>query len=428
MKQKVLLLFAMLSLSVTGAWAGVRNATVNTNKSGQFSYTSGSNFKIYQKDGDNRIANKNGINAHTGIVVEKLNAERWITKIVFHTKYDTGLQYVVDNNISITSGSFVIESAPNGREKTVTITGINNEEDFMFVCQNSVPQFDYVQISYYNNKPIELNTRQQLVNLVTDKQGQEADVYHSRQFKQNSAATICLPFDIAEYTSGTFYKLSEISINPETEKFEAVFDENEKPNPLLANTPYLYMPSEDGIATFYGTIDEVEENVETYDQEEKTATCLYEQVDNITIQWEMTGTYERFSWNENLGTFYGFASAFHTGSDGTTTDEIDFEGTDVVAGEFVLAKDGAYWPEYRAFLQLVEYAVLSRGAAGRTVVAPESIVVRLVKKNGTVTKLDGKTLTVINDSNWYDLQGRRYSSKPTKAGVYMNNGKKMIVK
>lgn len=427
MKQKVLLLFAMLSLSVTGAWAGVKTTGKVYTKNGH-SFNSGttSNFDIIQNEGDNAVGNANGINAHTGVVIHKSTSERWITKIVFHTKFSTGLNYVIDDNISLSSGSFVIESSTNGREKTVTITGIKNDEDFLFVCQNSVPQFDYVQISYYNNKPIELNTRQQLVNLVDSKKGEEADVYHSRQFKQYSAATICLPFDIDEYTSGTFYKLSDISINPETEKFEAEFVEI--PEKLEAHNPYLYMPSEDGIATFYGTIDEVAENVETYDQEEKTATCLYEQVDNTTsIEWWMTGTYQRFSWNENLGTYYGFASAFRT-ENGAAVGEIDFEGTDVVAGEFVLAKDGAYWPEYRAFLQLVEYAVQSRGAAGRTVVAPESIVVRLVKKNGTVTKLDGKTLTVINDSNWYDLQGRRYSSKPTKAGVYMNNGKKMIVK
>ena len=32
---------------------------------------------------------------------------------------------------------------------------------------------------------------------------------------------------------------------------------------------------------------------------------------------------------------------------------------------------------------------------------------------------------MIND-NWYDLQGRRIA-KPTKAGLYIKNGKKMVI-
>jgi len=29
---------------------------------------------------------------------------------------------------------------------------------------------------------------------------------------------------------------------------------------------------------------------------------------------------------------------------------------------------------------------------------------------------------------WFDLQGRRLTQKPTKAGLYINNGKKQYVK
>ena len=29
--------------------------------------------------------------------------------------------------------------------------------------------------------------------------------------------------------------------------------------------------------------------------------------------------------------------------------------------------------------------------------------------------------------NWYDLTGRRYNSKPTKPGLYINGGKKVVV-
>lgn len=33
-----------------------------------------------------------------------------------------------------------------------------------------------------------------------------------------------------------------------------------------------------------------------------------------------------------------------------------------------------------------------------------------------------------NTGEWYDLQGRKQSGKPTRSGVYLNNGKKVIVK
>jgi len=33
------------------------------------------------------------------------------------------------------------------------------------------------------------------------------------------------------------------------------------------------------------------------------------------------------------------------------------------------------------------------------------------------------------DSNvWFDLQGRRYNERPQTAGIYVNNGKKVVIK
>ena len=48
-----------------------------------------------------------------------------------------------------------------------------------------------------------------------------------------------------------------------------------------------------------------------------------------------------------------------------------------------------------------------------------------------VTGINGATLNdkgqMINDK-WYDLNGRRLNGKPTAKGVYINNGKKYVVK
>jgi hypothetical protein len=32
------------------------------------------------------------------------------------------------------------------------------------------------------------------------------------------------------------------------------------------------------------------------------------------------------------------------------------------------------------------------------------------------------------DGNWYDLNGRKLNSKPTTKGVYINNGRKVVIK
>jgi hypothetical protein len=41
-------------------------------------------------------------------------------------------------------------------------------------------------------------------------------------------------------------------------------------------------------------------------------------------------------------------------------------------------------------------------------------------------------ITTTNYTNktdaWYDLQGRRFSGKPTAKGLYINNGKKVVIK
>ena len=57
---------------------------------------------------------------------------------------------------------------------------------------------------------------------------------------------------------------------------------------------------------------------------------------------------------------------------------------------------------------------------------------RLVGSNGETTAigtLDTKTGEMTFDSEaWYTLDGVRLSGKPTKKGLYINNGKKVVIK
>ena len=44
------------------------------------------------------------------------------------------------------------------------------------------------------------------------------------------------------------------------------------------------------------------------------------------------------------------------------------------------------------------------------------------------TKIANTNLTNITNGNWYDLNGRKLNGMPTKKGIYMNNGRKVVVK
>ena len=71
---------------------------------------------------------------------------------------------------------------------------------------------------------------------------------------------------------------------------------------------------------------------------------------------------------------------------------------------------------------------LTRSASGDDL--PASITVRLVSRNGETTAigtLDTKTGEVSFDG-WYTLDGVRLSGKPSTKGIYINNGRKIVIK
>ena len=56
--------------------------------------------------------------------------------------------------------------------------------------------------------------------------------------------------------------------------------------------------------------------------------------------------------------------------------------------------------------------------------------VRLVKAPGSTTAIKSVTTVVQRpaDNAWYDLSGRRLADKPTQRGIYINNGRKLVIK
>jgi hypothetical protein len=74
---------------------------------------------------------------------------------------------------------------------------------------------------------------------------------------------------------------------------------------------------------------------------------------------------------------------------------------------------GQYMPAHKAFLEVNGTA----NARGLHMVFDDATGIRSVSAE-SATKADG----------WYTLDGRKLAGKPTVSGVYVNNGRKVVIK
>ena len=189
---------------------------------------------------------------------------------------------------------------------------------------------------------------------------------------------------------------------------------------LTANTPYLFMPN-DATMTF-PNISSMTGGVVTLlpttanDGLYGGATTDYD--------WNFYGTYKGKTWtSSDSDKDYGFAAksgeAVH--------------GEAVVAGQFVRFTTGAFIKPMRCYLSYVGTSApapaprMNRAASNDL---PASITVRLVSRNGEITAIGTLDTTTgeISFDGWYDMNGLKLDSKPTKKGLYINNGKKIVIK
>ena len=235
-------------------------------------------------------------------------------------------------------------------------------------------------------------------------------VTYNRAFTMDKPSTVMLPFNkaVSEIGGGTFYTFG--GVEKKNNKWIATM--NEVTGSLTANTPYLFVPAGTSL-TFTGgaTLNTT-----------GGGNCLASDAEG----WEFHGTYSKKIWNEVETHDYGFAA-----TSGTSADNQDVE-----AGQFVRLTHGASAKPMRCYLSYVggpnQARALTRGAAATDEELPSSIIVRLVGANGETTgigTIDTKTGEMTFDSEaWYTLDGVRLSGKPSKKGLYINNGKKVIVK
>jgi len=255
-----------------------------------------------------------------------------------------------------------------------------------------------------------------------------------REFKVGVPATIVLPFPTTgmTVTGGNFYEFACVDYDETKGQWVASMT-SVAANNLQRNTPYIIVPTATklefdlhGSEVHYYTGDAI-----------VTCDC-----------WAFVGTYKTVHWaaasipttalefdhdNIEVGDYYGFAANGGT-SIGT--------GESVAAGEFVKcsgdgSKSGsAFIYPLRAYLQFVgdencpannDTKKYTR-SSGNSLPTNISVVLRdadgQVTNIGTISKDTGEIIF----EGWFTIDGIKLPAEPTKSGVYIHNGKKVVVK
>jgi hypothetical protein len=94
-------------------------------------------------------------------------------------------------------------------------------------------------------------------------------------------------------------------------------------------------------------------------------------------------------------------------------------------GEFVLTKEGTIKPDY-FFIYNPNYQAQSGDGTSH---APRRSLRIVIEGNETgINEIMEGVKREVQDAAWYSLDGRRLMGKPTKKGLYITNGQKVIVK
>ena len=269
---------------------------------------------------------------------------------------------------------------------------------------------------------------------------------YKRTFTNGKPVTVMMPFNFTKSAfkkcgssdglTGHFYEFKGITLDVNsTDKWVALMGEPDNPETttMKANTPYLYVPDDE---PQYWFIDNDGDGVNIFTEGNGGGTKQTEYdgtADFAWNKWDFKGTYQPRYWSdsenpEEIGKVYGFA--------GTTK---DVDGQIVVAGDFVRAKSGAKIRPTSCYLMWTgsepnNVRAMKRSAADEEEL-PRSITVKLVSASGETTgiySMDNGEWTMENGEwtmdNWYTLDGARLSGKPGSKGIYINNGRKVVIK
>lgn len=229
-----------------------------------------------------------------------------------------------------------------------------------------------------------------------------------RSFTKDVASTICLPFGIdatQAAAAGKFYTFLGVD-KSDPDNWEVImYEDNKAPGTLDANTAYLFVPNATGHVLFHGS-----------------APSTIEAGNAVNAGWTFQGTYARINWTTDPQTVYGFAAPGKA---------------DLAEGKFFRVKGGqnSYVLPFRAYLDAAGGGASTRG--GNAPVAsglPDVMNVRLIdfgEETGIkriANPASDPSPSGAGSKGWYSIDGRRLSVKPSAKGIYIHDGKKVVIK
>ena len=261
----------------------------------------------------------------------------------------------------------------------------------------SMPDYDVeLEVEYYNEVTL---TDGNAITGLNDYKEQEIWVNYTRSFTSGKTSTVCLPFAYTKKADdGSFYAFTNI----EKVGSEYVATMTEPISTTLeANTQYLYLPNATGDVDFGGAY---------------TIPSELTAGSTTSNGWTFKGTYSTIEWTTAPTGTYGFSAQTQDG---------------ISQGQFVQVGDYVKIKPMRCYLENANFAG-ARGTNRAAEQLPETIKVRLISANGEVTGIGTiSTKTgegTIDNGAWYSLDGRRIEGKPSTKGIYVNNGKKVVIK
>ena len=233
--------------------------------------------------------------------------------------------------------------------------------------------------------------------------GEPANVTLRRSATKDKKCTICLPFDVPQdqlASLGSFYVFSGLKSGTT----DVVQMTEVTSGGLKANTAYVFQPNS-GYA--------VGPNYAGIEFKNVTIANTLTPVTG-TGTFRFIGTYEAKTWeagDPDLGKVYGFAIA-------------GYEGSGFTAGQFVMLGAGASAVPFRAYLKYVPEASSAPRRSSFTL--PDVLQIEWISSNNVTN------ISTVNrptkENEWFTLDGRKLNGTPTKKGIYVNNGKKVLVK
>lgn len=326
---------------------------------------------------------------------------------------------VTDGTTELTKDTHYTVTLPDGRinagDYTITITGIgdydgNTTETFTI----NPKETDYGCITYTETG----NATTSTIVLNGDSETSLAasiemkgKVTLKRTFTKDTKSTICLPFDVTATKAaalGKFYQFDGLK-DGTTDIVKMV----EVTTGLVANTPYIFEPS-----ASCATIDFGEQTI-TASPAASTSTS------GTSNEFTFQGTYNYKKWQEGADELtagiYGFLAK---------------EWNNHASGYFLKGVANTTIKPFRAYLKYTgadltntDPATNATRGSTRSGSLPEVIEIEWVNAKGETTgirSIDNGQWII--DNSWYSLDGRRLNGKPTTKGLYINNGRKVVIK